>query len=245
MTQIEGSTRRAVWFSKAMRMGPGRNSCAPVGALRLLYAIAPLGGRLAGNGEEMRRVADRLEDDDLRGRKLDRNHRLLASRQFEELEGEFIDTRLQILRQVSRRAPENLAEIFHRRQAVRVVASNPAHARADGEVDVDHFVERGVVAGGAERTIVDVLMHRLQRVVGAKHAAAAGAEDVPLHLEEAEARGVEERGDGFLGVEAALLAEGDRIDAVEVAVGALGDEFLNRCNRRRVGRAPENGKEGF
>ena len=56
---------------------------------------------------------------------------------------------------------------------------------------------------------------------------------------------MEERGDGFLGVEAALLGEGDRIDAVEVAVGALGDELLDRGDRRRVGGAPENGKEGF
>ena len=66
-------------------------------------------------------------------------------------------------------------------------------------------------------------MDRLQRGVGAEHAAAARAEHIPLHLEETETGCMQKRGDDLLGIEAVLRREGKRIDAREIAVGAVRD----------------------
>src|SRR3546814_11880499 len=70
--------------------------------------------------------------------------------------------------------PVDLTEVLDRRQLVRIVGGDETHARGDGEGHLDHLVQRRLVAGGAERAGVLFGLHRLQRGVGVKHAAAAG-----------------------------------------------------------------------
>src|SRR3546814_10234826 len=81
---------------------------------------------------------------------------------------------------------------------------------ADREDDLDHLVERRLVAGGAERAGVLLALHRLQRGVGIEHPAAARAEHVPRQLEEAEPGGMQEGGNGLLFVEPLPGGKGDR-----------------------------------
>ena len=107
---------------------------------------------------------------------------------------------VEVVRQVDAGAPEHLAGIFDRRERIRIVGGDAADARADREDDLDHLVQRRLVAGGTERTIVETFVDGLEAGIGAEHAAAAGAEHVPRHLEQAEPGGVQEGGDGRVGV---------------------------------------------
>ncbi len=92
----------------------------------------------------------RLEDDQELGRQLQRQLRLFAGRQLERVERDLLDHPFEILRQLHRRGPEDLAEIFGEGQLVRVVRRDAADAAADRERHLDHLVERRLVAGGAE-----------------------------------------------------------------------------------------------
>ena len=62
----------------------------------------------------------------------------------------------------SRPEPQNTGGIFDRRQGVRIVGGDAPDARADGEDDLDPLVERRLVAGGAKRAVVDIVMDRLE-----------------------------------------------------------------------------------
>ncbi len=107
----------------------------------------PVAGRLAAARDEMRRVGHRLEDDDVARRQQDREQRLLSGGKLEDVERGVLEFLLEALvRQVDAGAPEDLPEILERRQGVRIVGGDAAHARADGEDDLDHLVEGRLVA---------------------------------------------------------------------------------------------------
>ena len=125
--------------------------------------ILALARRLAFHVDEMRGVRHRLEHDHELGRQLQRHQRLLAGRQLDRIDRDLLEHLFQSgLRQVDARAPEYLAEIFPDRQRMRIVRRDPAHARADGEGDLDHLVERRLIAAGAERAVVGLLVHGLE-----------------------------------------------------------------------------------
>jgi len=88
-------------------------------------------------------------------------------------------------------------------------------ASADREGDLDHLVERCLIAAGAERANVIVMTDRLQCRAFAKHTAAAGTDDIPRQFKDAKARSVQEGGnDGFL-VETAIGGKSDGVDAAQ------------------------------
>ena len=90
----------------------------------------------------------------------------------------------------------------HTGSVMRIVRRDPPHARAHGEGDLDHLVERRLVGLRAQRAVVGLLVHRLELLAGVEHAAAARAQHVPVQLEQAEPRGVQEGADDLFFVRA-------------------------------------------
>ena len=83
-----GRIRRSVWFSTVSRSGPGRISIVRCGVLLVEddgQRLALL-RRLALHVDELRRMRDRIEDDDELRWQLQREDRLLARRQIERFE---------------------------------------------------------------------------------------------------------------------------------------------------------------
>ncbi len=102
-----------------------------------------------------------------------------------------------------------------------------AHGRRDGEADLDQVVEAGLEVELAQ-VAVAVRVDAAQGAEAANDVAADGAEQVPLHLEEAELRGVKEEVDGDDFGEAAVATEAHRVDAEELRVLALPQEAAER-----------------
>ena len=179
----------------------------------------------------------RLEHDDELGRNLQRQDRLVAGGQFDGVERDLLHHGVEIiLGQVDAGAPEDLAMIFPDRQVVGIVRRDPAHARAYREADLDHVVERRLVVEVAERTIVFAGTHALERGVGVQHAAAARAQHVPRHVEQADLRGVQERRDRPLFVEAFAPGEIEHVDATELSIRRIPDQPLDGGHAGGVGR---------
>ncbi len=162
-----------------------------------------------------------------------------------EFDGEFGETVAQSLRQIDARAPENLPVIFDFGQRIGIVAGDAAHPRAHREGHLDHLVERRLIARGAQRAGIFVVIDGLERRAGIEHAAAAGAEHIPRQFEQAEPRGVQERGDGAFFVEAVLGGKIEHIDAAEIAIGRVAHRALDRGDAIGIGRLPQHIEESF
>ena len=187
----------------------------------------PLMRRLALDVNELGAVRHRIEDNDELLRQLHRQHGLFARRKLDRIDRELGQAVAQRLRQIDAGAPENLPVIFDFRQRVGTVRGDAANARAHRERDLDHLVERRLIAGGAQPAIVLVAIDGLKRRAGLEHAAATGTEDVPGQLENPEPRGVQERRDGTLLVEAVLGSKGNRIHSAKVAIGGFIHRLLD------------------
>ncbi|MEY9531707.1 hypothetical protein ABIA19_001497 [Sinorhizobium fredii] len=164
--QTEGRVRTSAWFSTWMdAKRPGLHVQCFGMSVRTVEdegKVPPLPGRLAADVEELRRMRHWLEDDDELGRKLQRDDRLFARRQFQRFNNELVELFFVIvLRQVDAGAPIHLAEIFDRRHFMRVMRLDVAYPRAYRERHLDHFVEGRLVAGGAERAGIFRALHRL------------------------------------------------------------------------------------
>ena len=123
--------------------------------------------------------------------------------------------------------------------------ANAAHTRADREGDLDEIVDGRLVAGGAQRAIVIVMSQRFQRRVRIEHTAAARAQHVPAHIEQAEPRGMQESGDHLLLVEPGSVREIEQVDAVEIAILTVSDQLLHGIDDGRVGRLSEDCELGL
>ena len=121
---------------------------------------------------------------------------------------------------------------------MRVVRRDPAHARADGEGDFDHLVERRLVAGGAQRAVIFVLVHGLERRVGVEHAAAARAEHVPRHFEQAEPGRMQEGAIVFSSSSPRLAAKPSALMR-KVPVGAVANHRFQWCIAGLIDRTAE------
>ena len=119
------------------------------------------------------------------------------------------------------------------------------NARAHREAHLHCVVERRLVGHPAERAMVVLLPHALQRRVGVEDAPAARAEDVPGHLEEAQPRRMQKRRDHLLLVQAAVGREADGVDARELLVGAIPHKILDRADGFGVGRATQGFEESI
>src|SRR6185437_16280466 len=109
-----------------------------------------------------------------------------------------------------------------------------ADAWVHREGHLDHLVEGRLVAGGAQRAVVFLAMHRFQRRIGVEDAAAARTQDVPREIEDPEPRGMQESADRLLFVETVRRREIERIDTVERRVADSADEALHRGDRIAV-----------
>ena len=163
----------------------------------------------------------RIEHDQEPRRQLQREDRPFARRQLDGVERDLLHDALIIGRQLDAGAPEDLPVVFERRELVGAVGRDLAQARAHREGDLDHMVERGLVARLAEDAAIFRLVERLEGRVGIEHAGATAADDVPGHLEEAEARRMQQCCDHALLGEPFLGRELDGVDLVQRLVGPV------------------------
>ena len=162
-----------------------------------------------------------------------------------EVDGEFGETVAQCIRQVDARAPEYLAIIFDFGERIGVMGADMANPRADGECDLDHFVEGGLVARGAQPAIIFVAIDGFERRPGVEHAAATGTNNVPGQFKQTEPGSVQKRGDDAFLVEAMLRREVEYINAAQIAVGRIPDRGFDGGNAFGVGRLPQRAEKSF
>ena len=162
-----------------------------------------------------------------------------------EVDGELGEAVAQCLRQIDARAPENLPVIFGFGQRVGIMGGDAAHARAHGEGDLDHLVERRLVARGAEPAGIFLVIDGLEGRAGIEHPAAAGAQHVPRQFEQAEPGGVQECSERHFLVETVLGGEIEHVDAAEIAIGRFADRPLDGGNAAGIGRLPQHAEKSF
>ena len=204
------------------------------------------GGALSRNLHVMPEMRHRFEHDDPAFRHLDRNAHLFARSEHARIEREVGDQCLEIMiRQVDGGAPEYLPVVVPERQRLRIVRRNFSHARADGEHDFDHFVERELERSAAQRAFVRFLVNVLQRHGDVEHAPAGRAHHIPRQFENAELGRIQEGGDGALLVQALRGCECEDIDAGKIAVGAGFDEPLDGRRGFGIGRLAKCREKGL
>ena len=91
--------------------------------------------------------------------------------------------------------------------------------------------------------MVTVVTHALERRIGIEDAAAARAKHVPRHLHGAELRGMQQRRDGVVRVEAAFRRKAQRVDPRKALIGPIADQGLQCLGRDRVGRLAQGGEK--
>ena len=245
----EGSARTSVRFSTASRKGPGPHfgglGRAPAPCCRSSESVCR---SLVGSPFTSMKCAAWVTGSNTMRKRSGICSDICAfspAGSFERIERDLLHHVLEaFLGQVDAGAPEDLPEILPHGQRMRIVRGDAAHARIDREGDLDHLVERRLIAGGAERAVVGLLAHGLERVHGVEHAAAAGAQHVPGQFEQAEPRGMQEAADRLFLVEPALGGEVQHVDAAQLPVGAVGDQRFDRGDDLRVGRIAQGAEQG-
>ncbi len=66
---------------------------------------------------------------------------------------------------------------------MRIVRRDPPNARIHCEGNLDHFVERRLIAAGAKRAIISFLVHGFECISNVKHPAAARTKYIPGQIE--------------------------------------------------------------
>jgi hypothetical protein len=184
-----------------------------------------------------RRMRRRFENDHRSRRELQRQQRLLARRQLHGIERDLLHRCVEaVIGQVDAGAEEDLPVVFPDRQPLRIVRGNAADARVHGKAHFDHVIERRLIVDVAECTMIFLRAHALQRGVGVQHAAAARAQHVPRHVEQADPCGVQEGRDRALFLEPFASREVEHVDAAQPAIGRLADEPLDRRHASSIGR---------
>jgi len=82
----------------------------------------------------------------------------------------------------------------------------------------------------------------LEARAGVEHPATAGTEHVPGHVEDAETRRMQKRGDRRFLVQMVPACERKHVDTVEFAIGATRDGGFDALGRSLVGRLSQGGK---
>ena len=190
-------------------------------------------------------MGDGIEEDEISGRELQGEDGPLARRQLDYFERHPLDPGLVVGRQIDPGAPEDLAVVFDGRQLVGAMRGDLAEPWADGEGDLHHIVERGLIGGGAEGAFVFRLIEGLQRRIGVEHPGAAAADDIPGHLEQAEPRRMQEGGDEALLVDPFLGRESQGVDLVERVIGRVADHALDHGDGTGVRGLLQDGEEGL
>jgi len=93
--------------------------------------------------------------------------------------------------------------------------------------------------------MIVVMAQRLQGRVGVEHAATARAQHVPGQIEQAQPRCMEEAGNHPLFVEPGPRRKVQHVDAVELVVLALLDQYPDRIGHRWVGGLLQHGELGL
>ena len=139
----------------------------PVEKQRKALALA---GRLALDLDELGHVGHRVEKDHQLGRQLQRKQGLPAGRKLDRVESYLLDHLSEIVRQIDRRAPEDLAKIFRERQLVRIMRRYPADPPVDGERHLDDLVEDRLITRRTPGAMVFLAVHAPQRRGRIEHA---------------------------------------------------------------------------
>ena len=220
----------------------------PTGARALLKIsgkLLALAWGLAGDLDEMGRVGHRIEDDDGFRGKLQGQDRPFAGLQLDRFQHGLAAELVEVARlgECDARSEEDLPVVIPEAEAVRLMRGDAADTGAHREAHLHGVVERRLVGHPAERAMVVLLPHALQRGVGVEDASAARAEDVPGHLEQAQPRRMQEGRDHLLLVQAAAGREADGVDARELLIGAVPHKILDRADRFGIGRAAQGFEE--
>jgi len=181
----------------------------------------------------------RIHYDHKLGGQLQRQEGFFAGRKLDRVEGNVLEHLLEIPRHVEPGTPEDLAEILGKRELVRIVRCDPSHAPTHRERHLNHLVERRLVSGCAHRAVVLVAVDALKGCAGIKHAAAAGAQNVPRQLENPEPRGMQERRDCTFLVEADFGREVDHIDTAQNVIRGVLHQLFDRRGSVGIGRLPQ------
>ena len=185
-------------------------------------------------------MGDRFEDDDIALGQGQRQDRTFAGGQFQRVQKrlvqQFVET---LIGDIDARPPVDAAQVFRQRQLVRAVAGDAADAGVDGKGDLDQFIQRRRIIGGAERAVVFGPHHGFQRGIGVQHPAAAGTQHVPRQIENAQRRRVQEPGDGALRVQRATQRKGGHVHAQEIAVVAVAEQCFDGVRHVRIRRLPQ------
>jgi hypothetical protein len=96
---------------------------------------------------------------------------------------------------------------------MRIMRRDPSNARIHGEGNLDHFVECRLIAAGAQRAIIRLLVHGFECMGDVKHPAAAWAKHIPGQIKQSKSRSVQKPANGLFLVEAVLSCERNHIDA--------------------------------
>src|SRR5882757_9289733 len=181
------ATVSAVFQSQAQ--WPGAQGNGVDGNLNLVEdhgQVLALARLLAANIKELGRVRHGIEHDQRPARQLQRKDGPFSWRQVNSFERDLPQQLLQIGWKIDGRTPEYLAVIFGRGQFVGAMSRDLPHARAYREGYLDQVVERRLIAGGAESTIILRPIQSLQAFIGGENTGTARAHHVPSHLEYAE-----------------------------------------------------------
>ena len=150
--------------------------------------------------EKVARVRDRFEQNqEFRGQR-ERQDGAFAGRERRVFHHQTPHHRVPLLvaRQGQPRAEIKKMNVVPVVELARVVMRQTLHARIDTEHDFHQLVERWFVGGGAKRAWVLGLFEHLQVGGCIQNSAATGTDDVPVHVEQAHARGVQERLDDLV-----------------------------------------------
>ena len=164
-THNPGSTRVSVRLSKDKRSGPGRSSVVPVGVRSLSKTIARFWRSRVGSPLMSRNrvpcVTGSMTITNCAGNCSESNA-FPPGGSSTELEHDFLEQILEIIRHVDARAPEHLTKILVERQFVGVVRRDPAHPPADREGHLNDFVEGRRIPRRAPGAGILVLVDALQ-----------------------------------------------------------------------------------
>ena len=128
---------------------------------------------------------------------------------------------------------------------MRIVRRDPANARVDREGNLDHLVERRLIAGGAERAVISLLVHGFEGMSDVEHSAAARAKHIPGQIEQAKPGGMQEATDGLFLIEAFVGGKRQHIESAELTIAAVADQRLDGGNDLGIGRIAQRVEKRF
>lgn len=128
---------------------------------------------------------------------------------------------------------------------MRIVRLDPSNTRVDREGDLNHLVERRLIAGRAERAVISLLVHGFEGMSDVEDSATTRAKHIPGQIEQAKPGGVQEATDGLLLIEAFVGSKREHIESTELTIAAVANERLDGGNDLGIGRIAQRVEKRF